>query len=151
MRKAYRLLVITLTAAGLMLTACNRQAQEAPVEKVHPATVEHLSQTGPVASRITLTDEAAKKLDVQTMKVADTDVSGTKHMTIPYAAVLYDVNGKTWTYTNATPLVYERQSITVDSIKGDNVTLKDALPAGSTVVTVGATELYGSETEFQEE
>ena len=40
---------------------------------------------------------------------------------------------------------------TWDVIKGDQAFLSDALPAGSAVVTVGVAELYGAESEFEEE
>jgi hypothetical protein len=52
---------------------------------------------------------------------------------------------------NVGPLQYERQAITVDSIEGDQVFLSDGPEAGANVVTLGATELFGSESEFEEE
>jgi hypothetical protein len=52
---------------------------------------------------------------------------------------------------NVEPLVYMRQEITVDSIQGDQVLLSKGPEAGTAVVTLGATELFGSESEFEEE
>jgi hypothetical protein len=49
------------------------------------------------------------------------------------------------------PLTFERQEITVDTIEGDKVILSEGPEVGANVVTMGATELYGSEAEFEEE
>ena len=66
---------------------------------------------------------------------------------VPYAAVIYDVNGGTWVYTKEpNALSFVRQSITVDYIEGDLAFLTDGPPAGTEVVTVGGAELYGAET-----
>jgi hypothetical protein len=72
-------------------------------------------------------------------------------MAVPYAAVLYEANGNTWVYVNVAPLVFVRQAVVIDSINGDEAILSKGPDSGSTVVTVGAAELYGSESEFEEE
>jgi hypothetical protein len=66
-------------------------------------------------------------------------------MTIPYAAVVYDASGKTWTYVNETALTYKRAEITVSEIDGDTARITAGPPAGTAVVTTGAAELYGAE------
>ena len=139
-------------AAGLILTAlpligCGQAP--ATTAEIKPATVEHLDGAEP--TRVTLTEEAAKRLDIQTAAVRDTTIKGTPRKTIPYAAIIYDTNGDTWAYTNPQPLVYFRHRITVDSIGGDTAALSDGPSSGMAVVTVGAEELYGAETEFAEE
>lgn len=65
---------------------------------------------------------------------------------VPYAAVLYGVNGETWVYTNPEALVFVREAIAVDYIEGDRVILSDGPAVGTPVVTVGAAELFGTET-----
>lgn len=72
--------------------------------------------------------------------------SGTSRLIVPYAAVIYDVNGATWVYTNPKPLVFIRQSISIDYIEGDLAFLTAGSSAGTKVVTVGGAELYGAET-----
>jgi hypothetical protein len=72
--------------------------------------------------------------------------SGTSQKIVPYAAVIYDVKGATWVYTNPEPLAFVRQSISVDYIKGDLAFLTEGPSAGTNVVTVGGAELYGAET-----
>lgn len=70
----------------------------------------------------------------------------TLHKVVPYAAVLYGVHGETWVYGNPEPLVYVRQPIMVDYIEGDVAFLSEGPPVGTEVVTVGAEELFGTET-----
>jgi hypothetical protein len=134
---------LLLVVAGLLLSACGARAAEIEVtdEGDGPATVEHLD--GPNPTRVTLTAEAAKRLDVQTAPA--------QGEAIPFAAVLYDTAGNTWVYTNPEALVFLRTPVTIDHIEGDQAFLSTALPDGSKVVTIGAEELYGSETEFEEE
>jgi len=48
-------------------------------------------------------------------------------------------------YTTAKPLTFEREPVTVDRIEGNRVLLSDGPPAGTKVVTRGATEVYGAE------
>jgi hypothetical protein len=71
--------------------------------------------------------------------------SGKLQKVIPYAAVIYDADGATWTYTNPEPLVFVRHAITVEYIEGDLAALKDGPDIGTAVVTVGAVELLGIE------
>lgn len=74
--------------------------------------------------------------------------SGKPQKVIPYAAVLYDPRGNTWTYTNPEPLVFVRHSIDVEFIEGDRAVLREGPPIGATVVTAGAAELFGVENKF---
>jgi hypothetical protein len=62
---------------------------------------------------------------------------------IPFAALLYEPDGKTAVYTQTTPLIFTRQFITVSKIVGDNVLVSAGLAKGAQVVTVGAEELLG--------
>jgi hypothetical protein len=71
---------------------------------------------------------------------------GAPRKVVPYAAVLYGVNGETWVYTNPEPLVFVRSPITIDYIDGDLAILSEGPEAGTAVVTVGAAELFGTET-----
>lgn len=64
---------------------------------------------------------------------------------IPYAAVVYDVKGGSWVYTQSAPLSFVRHSVRVDYIDDDEAVLSEGPPAGVAVVTVGVAELFGSE------
>ena len=72
--------------------------------------------------------------------------SGTERKIVPFAALLYDVNGKTWVYTNPESLTFVRAPVTVDYIEDDLVFLSEGPPVGTEVVTVGGSLLYGAET-----
>jgi hypothetical protein len=136
-------LILIAMLAALSLSAC---APAAPVEdEIKPVTLEPI--TGTDLNRLTLTADAAKRLDVQTAEVREVD----GQMVVPYASVLYEANGNTWVYVNIAPLVFVRQAIVIDSINGDEAILSKGPDSGSAVVTVGAAELYGSESEFEEE
>ena len=64
---------------------------------------------------------------------------------LPYGALMYDANGKTWVYTNPAPRVFERQEVAVSRVEDGVVTATAGPPAGTQVVTVGAAELFGAE------
>lgn len=150
MKNHDRWMVALLLAACLPLAACKQTSETAAAEEdAGPAKVEHLKGDAP--TRVTLTEEAAKRLDIQTAAIRDMEIGGAQRKVIPYAAVLYDTEGNTWTYSSPEPLVFVRHKITVDRIEGEMAVLSDGPAAGTTVVTVGAQELYGSELEFEEE
>ena len=67
-------------------------------------------------------------------------------LVIPYSAVLYGLNGETWAYINPAPLTFVRHPITVDYIEGGQAFLLDGPAVGTEVVTVGAPELFGTDT-----
>jgi ABC-type oligopeptide transport system substrate-binding subunit len=138
-----------MVVLACLLTSCASSVDSAQEEELRPATVEHLQ--GPDPTRVTLLEEAAQRLDIQTAESHDVEIGGVQKTVIPYAAVLYDTDGTTWTYTCPEPLVFVRHEILIDSIDGERVILSERLPAGTRVVTVGAEELYGSELEFEEE
>jgi hypothetical protein len=71
---------------------------------------------------------------------------GAARTVVPYSAVVYDADGKTWAYTNAEGLVFVRYEIVVDRIENNVAFLSGGPPVGTLVVTVGAAELWGVET-----
>ena len=133
----HRLLITGLAVAALALGACNSGTSSAP--KTEAITIVEDEASG--LKTLTLSEKAAQRLGVETAEVGGAG-SG---MTIPYAAVVYDATGKTWTYVNGEPLTYKRAEITVDEIDGETARLSAGPPAGSQVVTTGAAELYGAE------
>jgi hypothetical protein len=72
--------------------------------------------------------------------------SGEPQKIVPYASVLYDLYGEAWVYTRLEPLAFVRAPIVVDYIDDDLAVLFEGPPAGTEVVTDGASELYGAET-----
>jgi hypothetical protein len=132
-----RFFIVGTLLVPLFLTACGGSADEGATES--PAAVEQIK--GTEVNRITLTAEAAKRLDVQTATVRGDG----ERTVIPYAAVLYDPDGQTWTYTSPERLVFVRKDISVDRIDGASAILTAGPSAGTAVVTVGGDELWGVE------
>lgn len=135
-RRANRLTALGLVVLGLSVSACGGSS-----ETSSPADPAQLTKLAGGVNRITLTADAAKRIDVTTAP-AESDGGNT---VIPYAAVLYDPNGQTWTYTSPKPRVFIRADITVDRIDGDRAILAKGPAPGTAVVTVGAPELWGVE------
>jgi hypothetical protein len=91
--------------------------------------------------QVTFTAIAARRAGVRTASV---QASG-RLRSIPYAALIYNEEGTTYTYVSPKPLVYVRERIDVDRIAGDHVLLRHGPPAGTAVVTTGAAEVYSAE------
>ena len=139
------LVAVLLIIACLQLAACAQTAASSASQKedTPPAKVETV--VGTDLSRVILTAEAAKRLGIETAVVRDAQVRGKQQKVIPYPAVFYDLHGETWVYTNPESLTYVRDTISVDFIDGDLAVLSKGPPSGTVVVTVGAPELYGTE------
>jgi hypothetical protein len=125
-----------LAVVGLILGGCNQATTSAPTEEAI-----HIEEQESGLKQLTLSQKAAERLGVETAEVAG---SGSA-LTVPYAAVIYDAQGATWSYVNTGPLVYLREEIKVERINGDTAILSAGPAAGTPVVTIGAAELYGAE------
>jgi hypothetical protein len=128
----YRLVLFTL--AGVLLSACGTKPKV--TEHVAPSIVDAIEGTD--LSRVILTEKAAERLGIETITA-----SGDR---VPYAAVIYDTEGNTWVYTSPEPLTFVRALVKIEYIEGDTAVLAESLDTGLTVVTVGVSELYGTET-----
>ena len=138
MARTRRFLPLGILVIALPLAACSEE--NAAAEPDPPAAVEEIA--GSELSRITLTDRAMERLGVETATV---EQHGSRS-TIPYAAVIYASDGTTWTYTSPEANVFVRAEVVVDRIDGNTAVLNDGPEAGTVVVTLGAAELYGTET-----
>jgi hypothetical protein len=145
LRRVLRLVVtgLVLLAVAVSLSACETAAEEEGEEQA--ATVEPIKGTD--VSRLTLTKEASERLGIETTSIQRTG----GRTVVPDAAVIYDPDGKTFTYTSPKPLTFVRKDVTVDHISGTKAVLKNGPPAGTAVVTVGSPELSGLENEYEPE
>ena len=125
-------------AGSLGLAGCQTVAG-AEDTAAGPAAVETDAAGGP--SRLTLIEEAVGRIGLQTTPVANQGGA----LTIPYAGVVYDAEGGTWTFVELEPRVYQRAPITIDRVDGGTAVLSAGPQAGTAVVTVGAAELVGVE------
>jgi hypothetical protein len=131
----------------MQLAACSPKQE--PAAETSPVHVEHLNGAQP--TRVTLTSDAVKRLDLQTDSVQVANVNGVEKTIVPYSSIVYDTEGGTWVYASPQEGTYLRTAVQVESVDGDDVSIAAGLPAGTAVVTVGTEELFGSETEFEEE
>ena len=142
MKRSNLLISMLLIVAALQLSAC---APKAPaIEKISPSVVETIE--GSDLKRVILTEKATERLNIQMGSIHDEQVNGVKRSVVPYAAIIYDLEGKTWLYTSPAPLTFVREPITIDFIEGDIAVLMNGPSSGTEVVIVGVPELYGTET-----
>ena len=129
-------LIIIILFGGFLLSACGGGQIPVTGEKINPSTVEEIE--GSDLKQVILTEKAAERIGVQTVPV--------NGQVVPYSAVIYDIEGNTWIYTNPAPLTFVRAPIVVDYIEGDQAFLSQALESDDPIVTVGVIEIYGTET-----
>jgi hypothetical protein len=129
-------------AASAVSTGDMSPDNDGPAARLEPVSGENMP-------RVVLTADAAERIGIQTAPVRATSqlarMRGDQRTVIPYSAVLYDIDGDSWVYTNVEPLVFVRRRVSVDRIDGDDAVLQDGPPQGTTIVTVGAAELFGTE------
>ncbi len=129
---------LLIAGAGLAgLAGCGGSSESSSSSEA--AKVEHIEGTD--LSRVILTPEAAKRLDIRTEPVRQS-AGGT---VIPYSAVFYETDGETWAYVSPEPLTFVREQIVVDRIDGDRALLSSGPSPGTKVATVGVAELFGAE------
>lgn len=66
-------------------------------------------------------------------------------ITVPFSAIVYDIQGGTWVYTNPSPNTYMRQRVELKTVMDNKAVLSRAPATGTKIVTVGAAELFGTE------
>ncbi len=131
--------ILCVLIVGLVsLSACSDTASE-DAGGDPAAEVEDIQ--GSELKRVTLTKEAADRIDLKTEKVKKVSAG----LEIPYGAVLYDPDGTTWAFVKVKGLSFERKSITVANIVGNVASLTKGPDEGAEVVTLGAAQLYGAE------
>lgn len=135
---AKRLILAVGFVLGVSLVAGCGSDAVAPVPD-EPITVEESADSDIL--RLTLSESAARRLDIQTAVVGAAD----DRMVVPSAAVIIDPEGIYWVYTNPEPLVYLRQEIRPVVEEGQQAFFVDGPPLGTPVVMTGVPELYGAE------
>jgi hypothetical protein len=142
----YKTVFLAVICVVIQIAAC--QKPKSNYEKIAPAHTEHMENSE--LSKLTLTERAVERLEIHTATVTEEKLTEglseqkTQKVT-PYASVIYDAFGKTWVYTNPESLVYVRHEIKIDFIKGVKAYLLEGPSVGTSVVTQGAAELYGTE------
>lgn len=142
----HKTVVIALLMVALPLAGC--QKNDNNYDKIEPAHLEHIE--GSDLSKLILTEKAIERTGIQTAPVAEEMIAHSEErlrLVAPYSSLIYDAQGHIWVYTNPEPRTYIRHEVKVDFIEDGKAILLEGPPAGTTVVTVGAAELYGTEYE----
>lgn len=74
--------------------------------------------------------------------------NSSKTLTIPWSAIVFDVYGGSWVYTQKSKNTYERNRVFLNHVSGNNAVLSEGPSEGSQIVVNGALELFGVETGF---
>ena len=140
MQRSSHQLVLTLfvVAAAVMLAACSTAA-EGISSGDEPVVVEEVE--GTELSRLTLSESAAERLDIQTVLVE----AASEGSVVPSAAVIIDPDGVYWVYANPDPFVFLRHEIRPVVEEGGQAFFVEGPEVGTAVVVIGVPELYGAE------
>ena len=137
--------ILVVAGIGAGLTGC-AEAEAAGGEEAslngNVAKVEVIE--GSPLSKVSLSPEATERLGITTGVVTRQAVTG--RTVVPYGAVIYDADGAAFVYTVPQPSTFVRSPVTVTDVGGDLAAIDTTLPIGTQVVTVGVSELLGTET-----
>src|SRR5947209_9408858 len=100
------LIVLALVTAILLRFLVSNRSMDLAVSATQPVKVEHVQGTEP--TRVTLSEEAAKRLDIQVVPAGKMLVGQAHVAVVPYAALVYDPQGNTWTYLQHGPFAFVR-------------------------------------------
>ena len=133
---------------------CERDVHLVPMfeydwSKSFPARMSDIILTGGDESNAVkyVFENTADALSIGTqvfVEICNADTVGQAEV-IPQSALLYSADGKTWVYTEESPLTFVRASVDVAWIDGARVILKNGPAAGRAIVTTGSVELFGEE------
>jgi hypothetical protein len=126
--------------AALSMSAC-KEVESESAAGYEPAQLEEINED---LKQVTFTQEGAARVGVKTALVRQ---NGGDRV-VPYAALIYDSEGKTYVYTSPKPLTDLREEVEVDRVDEDRVLVSKGPSAGTEVVTTGAAEVYGTELEI---
>lgn len=129
------ILLICFAASG-----CVRS--EKKYTKIQPAKVE--KREGEKLPYVVLTPEAETRLGIQTEKLIRTP--GKQSFQVPASSVLYDEKGRNWIYVRVgDSATFHRTEIELVKVEGSFAFVSTSEKEGSSIVTVGAAELIGTE------
>jgi hypothetical protein len=136
-----------LVAAIMALAGCGPGTTETDKTGEDDQPARLVQVEGESLSGVALSGRAAERVGIKSEPVREVSTAGatTKSKAVPVAALIYDKNGDVWVYTTARLRTYVRQRVTIAQVEGDLAILESGPAVGTAVVTVGAAELFGSE------
>lgn len=81
----------------------------------------------------------------QKVSVTLTQKGSQSGLTIPFSAVVYDIDGGTWIYRQVAPHTYARKRVLISRVMGAKAILAQGIEPESKIVYSGAAELFGTE------
>lgn len=69
----------------------------------------------------------------------------TESLTVPWSAVVYDINGGAWVYENTAPQTYVRRRIEISRVVNSLAALSRGPAVGTKIAMAGVAELFGTE------
>ncbi len=132
---------VTSLALALAFTAsaCGEPISDKYVIENEPFTLEDIA--GSDLKKVTLTPKATERLGITTSQVSANGDS----LEVPSSALWLDIEGVFWVYMNPEPNVFLRHAVVVEDDDGSRAVLSEGPPGGTTVVTAGVPELFGTE------
>lgn len=133
-----RIGAVALAAVAIAVAACGQ-----PVSDKHvidePAEVSEVP--GLDVWKVTLTPKATERLGIETTTVSS--IAG--DLAVPSSSLWLDTKGVFWVYTSPEPNVYLRHAVDVVDDDGAFAVLTAGPSIGTSIVSVGVPELYGTE------
>ncbi len=147
LRRTAALLIVSLCLGGCTSSGPDHSASS----DAEPVRVRAIAGTD--LNRVVLSESAVRNLGIRTDQVrraraasrGSTRTPATGATFIPMTAVVYDPQGSPWAYTTPAARTFVRVPIVIDHIVGGAAYLRSGPTAGTAVVTVGASELLGTE------
>lgn len=81
----------------------------------------------------------------QRMSVTLSLKGSTESLTVPWSAVVYDINGGAWVYENTAPQQFVRRRVEIARVANSQAVLARGPAVGTKIVTTGVAELFGTE------
>lgn len=148
-RRRWGLVALAL-AAGVAVSACGQAESEEPTTDLSSAQVKTVK--GSDLMTVTLKPIAIERLGLESVPVevrrvprSPTGGPLVDRKVVPYSAIIYDADGKTWVFVNTEGRTYMREAVTAAYEQEGMAILSAGPAAGTEVVKVGAMELYGAE------
>jgi hypothetical protein len=133
---------LALLAGAVPLAGCT-EVESDTVAGYEPSKLTPVKDRDDV-KLVRFTAEGAKRTGLKTAPVRRRG----RLTVVPYDALIYDPQGRTYVYTSPRSLTFLRAGIEVDRIEGNRVFLSKGPPVGTEVVTVGAAQVHGTELEI---
>ena len=127
-------LAASVTVLAAITVGASGCSEAGASNEENPETAVTVEETGEEVqpARLTVSERAEQRLGLRTEPVRPlTGQAGGATEVIAYSAVVYDADGKSWTFSAPSPRTYIRVPIVISSITGQTVQLKSGPPVGN--------------------